>query len=197
MSSVTSRTENGYDTAAYFDMTTSRLYSNGLYHTSYGSSAYALTSDGGAVKIADMSVNYANSAGSGAWAKVTGKSIGLVIISKNNATNNAYSSLNYTGCLTASVSGTGASTRTITVTNTFSKTVTIVCAVSPVYPTISYEFGWAHFTSNPPTNISANSSATFSVSFGYIHCQGNWAAKDYVQRGSGGYTFSCIAYYED
>ena len=56
MSSLTSRTENDYDTAAYFDMTTSRLYSNGVYHTSYGSSAYALTSDGGVAAIANMSV---------------------------------------------------------------------------------------------------------------------------------------------
>lgn len=56
MSSLTSRTENAYDTAAYFDMTTSRLYSNGVYHTSYGSSAYALTSDGGVASIANMSV---------------------------------------------------------------------------------------------------------------------------------------------
>ena len=63
MSSATSKTDNGYDTAAYFDMTTSRLYSNGLYHTSYGSSDYALTSDGGAALISSMSVNYANSAG--------------------------------------------------------------------------------------------------------------------------------------
>ena len=56
MSSLTSRTENDYDTAAYFDMTTSKLYSNGVYHTSYGSSAYALTSDGGVAAIANMSV---------------------------------------------------------------------------------------------------------------------------------------------
>ena len=63
MSSATSKTDNDYDTAAYFDMTTSRLYSNGLYHTSYGSSDYALTSDGGAALISSMSVNYANSAG--------------------------------------------------------------------------------------------------------------------------------------
>ena len=63
MSSATSKTDNGYDTAAYFDMTTSRLYSNGLYHTSYGSSEYVLTSDGGAARISSMSVNYANSAG--------------------------------------------------------------------------------------------------------------------------------------
>ena len=73
MSSLTSRTENSYDTAAYFDMTTSRLYSNGVYHTSYGSSAYALTSDGGVASIANMSVNYANSAGSVAWDNITGK----------------------------------------------------------------------------------------------------------------------------
>lgn len=63
MSSETSKTDNGYDAAAYFDMTTSRLYSNGLYHTSYGSSDYALTSDGGAARISSMSVNYASSAG--------------------------------------------------------------------------------------------------------------------------------------
>ena len=61
MSSVTSRTANGYDTAAYIDMTTSRFYGNGLYHPSYGSAAYALTSDGGVAQISSMSVNYANS----------------------------------------------------------------------------------------------------------------------------------------
>lgn len=42
--------------------TNSTIYSYGLYHLSYGSSAYALTSDGGAAHIGSMSVNYANSA---------------------------------------------------------------------------------------------------------------------------------------
>ena len=98
--------------------------------------------------------------------------------------------------MTASASGSGG-TRSITIKNNSSKLVKIACSVSSVYPANSYEFGWAHFTSSPSTSISANSSATFNISFGYIHCQGNWAAKDYVQRGSGGYTFSCIAYYED
>ena len=41
------------------------IYSGGFYHNSYGSSAYALTSDGGAAHIPSMSVNYANSAGNG------------------------------------------------------------------------------------------------------------------------------------
>ena len=43
-------------------MTTSRLYSTGVYHTSYGSSAYALTSDGGVAYIANMSVGSATNA---------------------------------------------------------------------------------------------------------------------------------------
>lgn len=42
--------------------TNSTIYSYGLCHLSYGSSAYALTSDGGAAHIGSMSVNYANSA---------------------------------------------------------------------------------------------------------------------------------------
>lgn len=42
--------------------TNSTIYSYGLYHLSYGSSAYALTTDGGAAHIGSMSVNYANSA---------------------------------------------------------------------------------------------------------------------------------------
>lgn len=139
---------------------------------------------------------YASSAGSVAWAKVTGKSIGLVIVSKNSSISSAYSSINFAGCLTASASRSGG-TITITVTSNSSKSVRIACSVSSVYPAKSYEFGWAHFTSSPSTSISANSSATFNISFGYIHCQGSGAAGDYVQRGSGGYTFSCIAYYED
>ena len=44
--------------------TNSTYYGYGLYHLSYGSSAYALTSDGGAALISSMSVNYATSAGS-------------------------------------------------------------------------------------------------------------------------------------
>lgn len=40
--------------------TNSTYYGYGLYHLSYGSSAYALTSDGGAIHIGSMSVNYAN-----------------------------------------------------------------------------------------------------------------------------------------
>lgn len=43
--------------------TNSTYYGYGLYHLSYGSSAYALTSDGGATHIGSMSVNYANYAG--------------------------------------------------------------------------------------------------------------------------------------
>lgn len=43
--------------------TNSTYYGYGLYHLSYGSSAYALTSDGGAAHIGSMSVYYANSAG--------------------------------------------------------------------------------------------------------------------------------------
>jgi hypothetical protein len=35
----------------------------GFYHSDYGSSAYALTSDGGVAHIGSMSVNYANRAG--------------------------------------------------------------------------------------------------------------------------------------
>lgn len=73
ISSVTSRTDNGFDTAAYIDMTTSMYHGNGLYHDSYGSSAYALTSDGGVAHIGSMSVNYANSAGSVAWGNVSGR----------------------------------------------------------------------------------------------------------------------------
>lgn len=42
--------------------TNSTYYGYGLYHLSYGSSAYALTSDGGVAHIGSMSVNYANSA---------------------------------------------------------------------------------------------------------------------------------------
>lgn len=43
--------------------TNSTYYGYGLYHLSYGSSAYALTSDGGVAHIGSMSVNYANYAG--------------------------------------------------------------------------------------------------------------------------------------
>lgn len=39
------------------------VVAGGFYHRSYGSSAYALTSDGGAAHIGSMSVNYASSAG--------------------------------------------------------------------------------------------------------------------------------------
>lgn len=49
----------------YPDYTKSAKYINapGFVHPSYWSSAYALTSDGGAAHIGSMSVNYANSAG--------------------------------------------------------------------------------------------------------------------------------------
>lgn len=46
---------------------------SGFVHSGYNSSAYALTSNGGVAKIADMSVNYAASAGSVAWGNITGK----------------------------------------------------------------------------------------------------------------------------
>lgn len=44
----------------YCNPYTDYLYAKGFYHTGYGSSAYALTSDGGAAHIGSMSVNYAN-----------------------------------------------------------------------------------------------------------------------------------------
>lgn len=46
---------------------------SGFVHSGYNSSAHALTSNGGVAKIADMSVNYATSAGSVAWGNITGK----------------------------------------------------------------------------------------------------------------------------
>jgi hypothetical protein len=39
------------------------IYGGGFYHNNYGSNAYVLTAGGSAAKIADLSVNYANSAG--------------------------------------------------------------------------------------------------------------------------------------
>lgn len=39
------------------------IYSGGFYHNSYGSNAYVLTAGGSAAKIADLSVNYATTAG--------------------------------------------------------------------------------------------------------------------------------------
>lgn len=69
------RTKNNETSGGTHDVTALRLQPNGVanfastvkstgfVHTSYNSSAYALTSNGGAAKISDMSVNYASSSG--------------------------------------------------------------------------------------------------------------------------------------
>ena len=82
--------------------TNSTYYGYGLYHLSYGSSAYALTSDGGVAHIGSMSVNYANSAGSVAWANVTGKP---TIPSVGNGTVAIYQNGSHKGSFTMNQSG--------------------------------------------------------------------------------------------
>ena len=52
-----------YNTSVRMQKSNGYVYASGFYHNSYASSAYALTSDGGAAHIGSMSVNYANSAG--------------------------------------------------------------------------------------------------------------------------------------
>lgn len=53
-----------YETSGIYCNPSSKvLHAGGFYHTGYGASGYALTADGGATFIRDMSVNYANSAG--------------------------------------------------------------------------------------------------------------------------------------
>ena len=52
-----------YNTSVRMKKSNGYVYASGFYHNSYASSAYALTSDGGAAHIGSMSVNYANSAG--------------------------------------------------------------------------------------------------------------------------------------
>ena len=54
MSSVTSRTNNGYDTTAYIDMTTSVMFSNGFYHMGIGSNDYVLLAGGSYKRISDF-----------------------------------------------------------------------------------------------------------------------------------------------
>jgi hypothetical protein len=47
----------------YIGLSNGYVYAKGFYHLDYGSSAYALTSNGGVAHIGSMSVNYASSAG--------------------------------------------------------------------------------------------------------------------------------------
>ena len=70
------------------------VVAGGFYHSSYGSSAYALTSDGGATHIGSMSVNYANSAGTaGSADNATNSTNARYVIADNNAASPGYSLL--------------------------------------------------------------------------------------------------------